>query len=205
MQLQSHHSPTTCLDGFPWIEPQNTGLIELPTAGRAQHFDLFGISFEDIHRCGVNPITGEHGFSQNPRGVPGNLRPGVRGQGYFHAPRRGDPIGHQGLDISGVTGQSPLYANRNGRVTFAGATNGMAGNLVLIDHGGGVTTRYAHLSSFAAGLATGSIVSEGQQIGIVGQTGNASRLPASEAHVHFGVQINGQNRNPETYLNSGCP
>lgn len=80
----------------------------------------------------------------------------------------------------------------------------MAGNLVIIDHGGGVSTRYAHLSSFAAGLATGNIVSEGQQIGIVGQTGNARNLPASEAHVHFGVQYRGQNQDPANYLNTGC-
>jgi murein DD-endopeptidase MepM/ murein hydrolase activator NlpD len=152
----------------------------------------------------VNPVSGEHGFSNNPTGVAGNLRPGVGGQGYFHAPRRGDPQGHQGLDVSGITGQSPVYANRNGRVTFAGPTAGMAGNLVIIDHGGGVSTRYAHLSSFAAGLATGSIVSEGQQIGIVGQTGNASNLPASEAHVHFGVQYGTQNQDPANYLNTGC-
>jgi murein DD-endopeptidase MepM/ murein hydrolase activator NlpD len=40
---------------------------------------------------------------------------------------------------------------------------------------------------------------------VVGQTGNASNLPPSEAHVHFGVAINGANRNPATYLNSPCP
>ena len=63
-----------------------------------------------------------------------------------------------------------------------------------------MTTRYAHLDSFASGLVTGSIVSEGQQVGIVGQTGNARNLPASEAHVHFGVQINGRNVDPANYL-----
>jgi murein DD-endopeptidase MepM/ murein hydrolase activator NlpD len=173
-------------EGLDWMEdfvtdPQNSGLIQLPTRGPAIQFPpFFGISFEDSYRCGVNPITGEHGFSQNPTGVPGNLRPGVGGGGQFHARRRGDPIGHQGFDISGITGQSPVYANRDGRVTFAGATAGMAGNLVIIDHGGGVTTRYAHLDSFASGLVTGSIVSEGQQVGIVGQTGNARNLPASK-------------------------
>jgi len=75
---------------------------------------------------------------------------------------------------------------------------------VIIDHGGGVTTRYAHLSSFAD-FAIGDDVNEGEEIGVAGQTGNASRLPVSEAHVHFGVQVNGQNVNPATYLNSPCP
>ena len=147
----------------------------------------------------MNPITGEHGFAEDPKGVPGHLRPGVGGEGYFHA-RGGE---HQGLDISGVVGESSIYANRDGRVTFAGATPGKAGNLIIINHGGGVSTRYAHLSSID--VTTGGIVTEGQEIGIVGKTGNARNLPASEAHVHFGVQISGKNVDPDHYLKSPCP
>jgi murein DD-endopeptidase MepM/ murein hydrolase activator NlpD len=56
-----------------------------------------------------------------------------------------------------------------------------------------------------ADLAAQDQVEEGQQIGVLGQTGNARRLPLSEAHVHFGVQVNGRNVDPAAYLNSPCP
>jgi RHS repeat-associated protein len=150
--------------------------------------------------CGVNPITGQPGFSNDPKGVPGNLRPGSGGEGYFGARRRSNPRGHQGLDISGISGQSAVYANRAGtaRVSYGP----VGGNAVYIDHGDGVVTSYFHLSSVT--IRPGP-VSQGQQIGVVGQTGNASRLPPSEAHVHFGAAINGVNHDPATYLNSPCP
>ena len=135
--------------------------------------------------------------------MAGNLRPGVGGQGHFGAPRRRGAT-HQGLDISGISGQSTVYSNRAGTVTFAGVA-GDAGNLVIVDHGGGVATRYAHLSSFANGLQQGNQVNQGADLGILGQTGNARGQPAAEAHVHFGVQVNGRNVNPATYLNSQCP
>src|SRR6266852_3277082 len=84
--------------------------------------DPTGLSF-----CGVNPITGIPGFTNDPRGVPGHLRPGVGGQGYFGA-RRTRGRTHQGLDISGVSGVSSVYANLSGIVTFVGRA-GDAGNL----------------------------------------------------------------------------
>jgi murein DD-endopeptidase MepM/ murein hydrolase activator NlpD len=87
-------------------------------------------------------------------------------------------------------------------VTFAGVA-GLAGKLVIIDHGGGVSTRYGHNSSNQ--VSVGEQVTQGQQIGIVGQTGNARGQALSEAHVHFGVQINGRTVNPANYLNSPCP
>jgi RHS repeat-associated protein len=155
--------------------------------------------------CGVNPVTGRPGFTNDPRGVPGDLRPGKHGEGYFGASRKHGSARHAGLDISGVLRVSPIYANRAGTITFVGPTPRDAGNLVIIDHGGGVSTRYGHLSSFASGLAIGDEVDEADEIGILGNTGNARNLPASEAHVHFGVQINGRNVDPANYLNSPCP
>lgn len=61
------------------------------------------------------------------------------------------------------------------------------------------------LIAFANGLQVGSQVAGGQQIGIVGQTGNAAGQPAAEAHVHFGVAFNGVNQDPEQFLNGGIP
>ena len=134
--------------------------------------------------------------------MPGNLRPGVGGQGYFGAPGRHDRRGHQGLDISGVSGQSPVYANAAGRSQTVGNA-GLAGNRITIDQGNGVVTLYGHLDSFANGLQVGSQVVSGQQIGIVGQTGNAAGQALTEAHVHFGVSFNGVNQDPELFLNGG--
>jgi RHS repeat-associated protein len=181
--------PQEALNPYPpAISVPNTDNVRLPTPS-----GLF---------CGVNPITGQPGFTRNPTGVPGNLRPGVGGGGDFGAPRRSTRAGHQGLDISGISGESPIYANRAGTVTFAGVA-GLAGKLVIIDHGGGVSTRYGHNSSNQ--VSVGDQVTQGQQIGIVGQTGNARGQALSEAHVHFGVQINGRTVNPANYLNSPCP
>ena len=153
--------------------------------------------------CGVNPITDQPGFTNNPKGVPGHLRPGVGGAGYFGAPRRRAGT-HKGLDISGISGQSSVYANGAGTVTFAGRA-GDAGNLVIINQGSGIETRYGHLSSFADGLRAGDMVDGSDEIGIVGQTGNASGQSLSEAHVHFAVKINGGLADPAKYLNGLCP
>jgi murein DD-endopeptidase MepM/ murein hydrolase activator NlpD len=108
------------------------------------------------------------------------------------------------LDISGTLNQSPVYANRAGTVQFAGATRGAGGWMVIIDHPDGVETRYVHLqaNSIPAGVVNGSQVTQGQQIGVVGDTGNAGNSPP---HVHFGVRnANGQMVDPDNYLNSPC-
>ncbi|MER3478872.1 MAG: hypothetical protein C4287_23415, partial [Leptolyngbya sp. ERB_1_2] len=153
--------------------------------------------------CGVNPVTGKPGFSQNPKGGAGHLRPGVGGQGYFGAPRISDRInGHRGLDIRGIRNASPVVANRAGAVVWA-RVKGINGNLVVIDHGDGTRTAYGHLYSIS--VREGQRVEEGEQIGVLGQTGNASRQPASEAHVHFQVYVYGKVVDPEMYLNSPCP
>ncbi|MGB7925166.1 MAG: peptidoglycan DD-metalloendopeptidase family protein, partial [Pyrinomonadaceae bacterium] len=158
-------------------------------------------------RCGVNPITNSPGFTREPRGIPGHIRPGTHGEGHFGAGRLGNPAGHQGLDITGVPNTTPVYANRGGTVVTATGTAGEAGWLVEINHGGGVVTRYVHLqaNSIPAGVTVGQRVEQGQQIGVVGNTGNAADLPVMETHLHFGVRINGLNVNPETYLNNPCP
>jgi RHS repeat-associated protein len=196
--------------GGRWTSPD---LYEGTMAGDPQNFNGYNytqsdpVNFVDpsgLSSCGVNPITGLPGFSNDPRGVAGNLRPGIGGQGYFGASRKHGTGTHQGLDISGVSGQSAVYANLSGVVSFVGVA-GDAGNLVIINHGGGLSTRYGHLSSFASGLKVGSFVFEGDKVGVVGQTGNAAGQLATEAHVHFGVQLNNRNQNPATSLNSPCP
>jgi murein DD-endopeptidase MepM/ murein hydrolase activator NlpD len=98
---------------------------------------------------------------------------------------------HEGIDIAAGSG-TPIRAAAAGRVVYAGWMSGY-GNLVAIDHGGGVSTAYGHQSSIAVG--NGQIVSQGQTIGDVGCTGHCFG-----PHLHFEVRINGSPVDPLGYL-----
>ena len=98
---------------------------------------------------------------------------------------------HEGIDIAVPTG-SPVVASAAGRVIHAGWMGGY-GNLVVIDHGGGIATAYGHNSSIAVGY--GSSVSQGQLIAYAGSTGNSTG-----PHVHFEVRVNGAPVEPIGYL-----
>jgi murein DD-endopeptidase MepM/ murein hydrolase activator NlpD len=113
--------------------------------------------------------------------------------------RMGDGYGgsrnHPGVDIIAPVG-TPIYAAQSGRVvqtSTGGGYNGGYGNLVVIDHAGGLQTRYAHQSSVA--VSVGQSVSQGQVIGYVGLTGRTTG-----AHLHFEVYLNGVRQNPMNYL-----
>ena len=98
---------------------------------------------------------------------------------------------HEGIDIAVPTG-TPVVAAASGHVIVAGWMGGY-GNLVVIDHGGGLATAYGHNSSFAVG--SGSTVSQGQTIAYAGSTGNSTG-----PHVHFEVRVNGSPVDPLGYL-----
>ncbi len=98
---------------------------------------------------------------------------------------------HEGIDIAAGSG-TPIRAAAAGRVVYAGWMSGY-GNLVAIDHGGGVSTAYGHQSSIAVG--NGQVVSQGQTIGYVGCTGHCFG-----PHLHFEVRINGSPVDPLGYL-----
>ena len=98
---------------------------------------------------------------------------------------------HAGLDIGAPTG-APIWAAAAGVVSYAGTMGGY-GNIILIDHGGGITTAYAHQTSFVVGV--GANVAAGQQIGRVGSTGNSTG-----PHLHFEVRVGGSPQNPRSYL-----
>jgi murein DD-endopeptidase MepM/ murein hydrolase activator NlpD len=98
---------------------------------------------------------------------------------------------HQGIDISVGFGV-PVQASAGGTVIHSGWLGGY-GNLVVIDHGNGLSTAYAHNSSLA--VSVGQYVSQGEVISYVGSTGNSSG-----PHVHFEVRINGTAVDPLGYL-----
>lgn len=113
------------------------------------------------------------------------------GSGYgmrFH-PILGYARLHAGNDIPAATG-TPIRAAAAGRVTRAGVAGGY-GNLVEIDHGNGLTTRYGHMSRIMA--RAGQYVAQGEVIGKVGSTGLATG-----PHLHFEIRRNGQPLNPSS-------
>ena len=97
---------------------------------------------------------------------------------------------HEGIDIAVGSG-TPIVASAAGVVIYAGWMGGY-GNLIIIDHGGGLATAYAHQSSFAVG---GGPVGQGQTIGYVGCTGHCFG-----DHLHFEVRVNGAAVDPLGYL-----
>lgn len=100
--------------------------------------------------------------------------------------------GHPGMDLVASIG-TPIVASRGGVVISAGWNNGGYGNLVLIDHGGGIVTAYAHQSQIA--VSAGTFVNQGQVIGYVGSTGNSTG-----PHLHFEVRVNGKVQSPRAYV-----
>jgi murein DD-endopeptidase MepM/ murein hydrolase activator NlpD len=98
---------------------------------------------------------------------------------------------HQGIDID-APNHSPIVAAQAGVVTLSGWKDGY-GNTVIIDHGNGVNTLYAHQSRLVA--RSGEHVAQGQLIGYVGSTGNVTA-----PHLHYEVHINGVPRDPMPWL-----
>ena len=98
---------------------------------------------------------------------------------------------HQGIDIAADMG-TPIVATADGVVTAAG-WNGGYGNMVDVDHGGGIVTRYGH--AFAVAVTVGQQVRRGEVIAYVGSTGRSTG-----PHVHYEVRVNGAPVNPAGYL-----
>jgi murein DD-endopeptidase MepM/ murein hydrolase activator NlpD len=97
---------------------------------------------------------------------------------------------HEGIDIGAACG-TPIRAAASGTIVYAGWMDGY-GNIVIIDHGGGIGTAYAHQSAIYVG---GGSVSQGQTIGAVGSTGHSTGC-----HLHFEVRVNGIPVDPLGYL-----
>ena len=102
-------------------------------------------------------------------------------------PLTGERDFHPGLDISADKGD-PVYATADGKVSSA-AMAGNYGNLVIIDHGYGIETRYGHLSAFK--VRDGQAVKRGDLLGLVGATGRTTG-----SHLHYEVRANGRILNP---------
>jgi murein DD-endopeptidase MepM/ murein hydrolase activator NlpD len=101
---------------------------------------------------------------------------------------------HPGIDLAGSYG-TPIYATADGTVLRAGWNNGGYGNLVEIDHGRGITTRYGHMSAIM--VHAGDHITRGQQVGRMGSTGRSTGN-----HLHYEVRIDGRAVNPIPFMKS---
>ncbi len=134
-------------------------------------------------------VLRQRGYTPTVWPVEGTLEGGFGG--------RRNPFGgggyefHSGQDIEAPPG-APVVAGASGRVSFVGWQNGY-GQLVVVDHGDGLTTRYGHLSSIDVRLD--QTVSRGQLLGKVGSTGRSTG-----PHLHYEVRINDHPVNPLQYL-----
>lgn len=109
---------------------------------------------------------------------------------------RGFTRGHAGVDLTAPYG-TPVRAASPGRVIFAGRYFGY-GNMVDVQHPGGVVTRYAHLSAFGPAIHLGHPVATGEVLGRIGTSGHAHG-----AHLHFEVRVSGRAVDPKPYLGIG--
>lgn len=159
--------------GGPFEELTENGEEETAIEGQLRMIETTGNpSFLPTMWAHLGKINNDFGYRRNPFG----------GRGYEF---------HSGLDIDGERGDS-VAAPANGTISKAGWEGGY-GNLIEIDHGNGLTTRYGHLSKI--GVQIGDTVQRGQLIGLIGSTGRSTG-----PHLHYEVRLNDKAINPRRLL-----
>jgi murein DD-endopeptidase MepM/ murein hydrolase activator NlpD len=129
--------------------------------------------------------------SAEPIHTPTNFTSGF---GVRSDPFRGRAAMHAGIDLAGPIG-TPIYATADGIVDRSEWNNGGYGNLVELDHGHGIQTRYGHLSKSL--VTAGQHVKRGDMIALMGSTGRSTG-----SHLHYEVRIDGKAVNPVPFLQS---
>lgn len=166
--------------GGPFIPYRGTGKAK-----------AFGASFAALEGALFRMEVLERTLVAVPSGKPADVLMLSSSFGYRSDPFTGAGAMHAGLDFPGPLG-TPILAAAPGRVVFVGQKSGY-GNVVEVDHGQGILTRYAHLSGF--NTAVGAQVAAGQQIAKMGSTGRSTG-----SHLHFEVRLNGVAVNPRRFL-----
>ncbi len=163
---------------------------ELPR-GRGLAVDMSVAPAADQARPPISAPTNTPVTAPSQRETPrAGLRLSSR-YGLRRDPLHGRHRMHHGVDIPGRRG-TQVQASAAGRVHFAGVAGGY-GRMVEIEHGDGVTTRYAHLDQIL--VPQGGMVSQGDTIGLMGATGRATG-----DHLHFEIRRNGQSIDPLPFL-----
>lgn len=169
--------------------PSGTGGPELPLDEMALETLASKMSRLELDMSAHEASLRQRGYTPTLWPVEGTLEGGFGG--------RRNPFGgggyefHSGQDIEAGWG-APVVSGAAGKVSFVGWQNGY-GQLVVVDHGGGLTTRYGHLSHIDVELD--QTVSRGQLLGKVGSTGRSTG-----PHLHYEVRINDEAVNPLPYL-----
>ncbi|NOR62969.1 MAG: peptidoglycan DD-metalloendopeptidase family protein, partial [Rhodobacteraceae bacterium] len=101
---------------------------------------------------------------------------------------------HKGIDMASSL-NTPIYATADGTVQFSGTQSGY-GNVVILDHGGGYETYYAHLNRRL--VTVGQTISRGDRIALMGNTGRSTGV-----HLHYEIRKDGVAVNPMTYIKAG--
>lgn len=180
-------NPQAMLTSLDDKSAQGGPLIMLATAADGSidpRFQRFGLSLARMEAL-------ERSVAGLPQALPASLEYISSGFGYRADPFTGGADFHPGLDFKGPLG-APIYAAARGTVSFVGQRSGY-GNVVEIDHGNGLITRYAHMSGFRT--VVGKPVMPGQLIGLIGSTGRSTG-----PHLHFEVRLGDRPVNPRPFL-----
>jgi murein DD-endopeptidase MepM/ murein hydrolase activator NlpD len=178
-QFEHHSTPTNEL--LKWTSEKIDNL--------ERKIGIQNLSFEELkHEYNKN--------SEEMRHIPA-IKPGsgilLSGYGMRFHPILGYEKPHNGLDFRANVG-APVYATGDGKIKYAGR-QGTLGKIIIIDHGYGYETLYAHLSDYEDGIKSGTLVKRGQQIGKAGESGLAEG-----PHIHYEIRLNGKHVNPLYYL-----
>ncbi len=130
-----------------------------------------------------------------PAYVPVKSYSFTSGFGVRYDPFNGGAAMHAGLDMAGSMGE-PIYAAADGKVGLAGRANGY-GNVVELEHGKGIETRYGHLSKIL--VTAGQTVHQGDMIGRMGSTGRSTGT-----HLHYEIRVDGRAVNPRPFLDASA-
>ncbi len=129
-----------------------------------------------------------------PSEKPVKIAAFTSGYGTRADPFNGSVARHMGIDLAGPLG-TPIYATADGIVSAAGFNSGGYGNLIKLDHGRGIETRYGHLSAIL--VSAGQHINRGQLIARMGSTGRSTG-----SHLHYEVRIEGKAVNPIPFMKS---
>lgn len=163
----------------------------IPYRSRTGRASSLGKSFAALESALFRMEVLERTLVAIPSGQPANVLMLSSSFGYRSDPFTGAGAMHSGLDFPGPMG-TPILAAAPGRVVYVGQKSGY-GNVVEVDHGQGILTRYAHLSGFTSKV--GAQVAAGEQIAKMGSTGRSTG-----SHLHFEVRLNGVAVNPRRFL-----
>jgi|WetSurMetagenome_2_1015567.scaffolds.fasta_scaffold128467_2 murein DD-endopeptidase MepM/ murein hydrolase activator NlpD len=168
------------------VEMANSSGSEVEALLRLAHFEKE--KYQEVY--GI--LTQKKSLLDHTPSIAPTVGHQMRGFGMKYDPFTGVQKFHSGIDISNRTG-TPIYATADGTIQFAGHDGGGMGNMVTIDHGFGLVTKYGHMSRIKA--VVGQNVKRGTLIGYIGSTGYSTG-----PHLHYEVLKDGKSVNPLTYI-----